>query len=163
MNIIKYVHLNKVDPDKFLTIKVAILEFKKSNGRRMSLEELTDFCKLEFEDFKFIDTLIHFYRDPSSGKEAQNDEKGDEPPVRDQESDNHQLEKPYTNYASIDQITRLYDILVNLYLLIPREKVFSHSSFMKMLNPENDEKQKHTLDSVANIIDEDASEKIRQK
>ena len=70
LNIIKFVHLNKIDPDKFLTIKVAMNEFKKSNGRRMSLEELTDFCKLEFEDFKFIDTLISFYKDPDSGKEA---------------------------------------------------------------------------------------------
>lgn len=89
VNIIKFVHLNKVDPDKFLTIKVAMIEFKKSNGRRMSIEELADFCKLEFEDFKFIDTLVHFYKDPESGKEAPKEgEKGDQAAARDYASDN---------------------------------------------------------------------------
>lgn len=72
LNILKFAHNNKVDPDKFLTIKVAVNEFKKQNGRRMSIEELSEFCKLEFDDFKFIDIFVSFCKDPETGYEAHN-------------------------------------------------------------------------------------------
>lgn len=35
-------------------------EFHLMKGRRMSVEELIDFCKLQFEDFKFIDSIIRY-------------------------------------------------------------------------------------------------------
>lgn len=72
LNVLKFAYNNKLDTDKFLTIKVAVAEFKKSNGRRMAIEELTDFCKLEFEDFKFIDILVQYCKDPETGEEAHN-------------------------------------------------------------------------------------------
>jgi hypothetical protein len=43
---------------KFLRIKVAVNDFLESKGRRMSIEELIEFCKLEFEDFKLIDFIV---------------------------------------------------------------------------------------------------------
>ena len=101
----------------------------------MAIEELTEFCKLEFDDFKFIDIFMQFCKDPETGYEAHNVKLDDEGKVRDYEKDNYKLETAYTSYISIEKIFRLYDILVNLHYLIPPDSVFSHSAFMKMLNP----------------------------
>ena len=38
----------------------------------MSIEELTEFCKLEFDDFKFIDIFVQFVKDPETGYELHN-------------------------------------------------------------------------------------------
>lgn len=164
LNIIKYSHNKKVDSDKYLTIKVAITEFKKSNGRRMSLEELADFCKLEFEDLKFIDIFVHFCKDPETGQEAHNMEVDPETgKVRDYTSDNCMLENPYTSYVSIDKIYKLYDILANLQWLVPGDQTFSHSSFMQMLNPDNSENALAKKETVKAIIDEEMGHRIRVK
>ncbi len=48
---------------KFLRIKVAVNDFLESKGRRMSIEELIEFCKLEFEDFKLIDFIVQFCKE----------------------------------------------------------------------------------------------------
>lgn len=96
----------------------------------MSIEELTEFCKLEFDDFKFIDQLVSFCKDPETGMEAHNVQKSEDGKVRDYEKDNYKLETAYTAYMSIEKIYRLYDILANLHYLVPTDKQFSHSAFM---------------------------------
>ena len=136
LNIIKFTHNNKLDSEKFLTVKVAVAEFKKQNGRRMSIEELTEFCKLEFDDFKFIDLFVQFCKDPNTGMEAQNVKQSEDGKVRDYEKDNYKLETAYTAYISIEKVSRVYDILVNLHYLVPTDRQFSHSAFVSMLNPE---------------------------
>ena len=136
LNIIKFTHNNKIENDKFLTIKVAVTEFKKQNGRLMSIEELQEFCKLEFDDFKFIDIFVQFLKDPETGYEAHNQTEDDQGRVRDYEKEHFKLETAYTSYISFEKLYKLYDILVNLHYFVPSDKTFSHSSFMKMLNPE---------------------------
>lgn len=152
MNIIKFTHNSRIDSDKYLTIKVAATEFKKTNGRRMSVEELTDFCKLEFEDFKFIDILVHYCKDPDTGHEIHNKEVDEQGKTRDYKKDNCDLENPYVSYVSLDKIYKLYDILANLSQFIPSNKPFSHSSFLKALDPEFDS-NKVLKETVKNTID----------
>lgn len=75
--------------------------------------------------------------------------------VRDYSTDNCKLETPFTSYVSLDKINRLYDILINLHLLMPNDKKFSHSTFMKVLHPDSAEDESGKKDSVKNLIDEE--------
>ena len=85
----------------------------------MSIEELMEFCKLEFDDFKFIDNFVHVCKDPETGYESHNVKKDDDEKVRDYEKDNYKLETAYTAYISPEKLSRLYDIIVNLHYFLP--------------------------------------------
>ena len=84
----KEVHSGKIDADKFYSLKVAIQEFSLINNRRMSLEELKEHCKMEFEDMSFIETLINYCRDQ------------DQPESPDKKQSGAYLENHYTAYVS---------------------------------------------------------------
>ena len=57
----------------------------------MSVEELIDFCKLQFEDFKFIDQIIRFCK---INEESQNENKNGT------QEDTNKLENLFTVYVS---------------------------------------------------------------
>ena len=64
----------------------------------MSLEELKEHCKMEFEDLNFIETVVNYCRDQ------------DQPDTPDKKQSGNQLENHYTAYASQDKLNNLHDI-----------------------------------------------------
>lgn len=60
----------------------------------------------------------------------------------------------HTAYVSFEKLYKLYDILVNLHLFVPVDQTFSHSAFMKMLNPEQSKADLAHKDSAKLIMEE---------
>lgn len=66
----------------------------------MSVEELIDFCKLQFEDFKFIDTIIRFCKINEDSENKQN--------IKEEEN---KIENSFTVYISQDKVQTMNEII----------------------------------------------------
>ena len=69
LEISKFIQNSHIDTRKFATLKTQVTQFREGKGRRMSIEELQDYCKTLFQDFKFIDMLVKFLKEEKMSKE----------------------------------------------------------------------------------------------
>jgi len=92
----------------------------------MSTEELKEFCKLEFEDFKFIDDIIQYTKEANPGPIRGLKDEDKKGRVRDYVSDNCMLENIYTEYVNQDRINTLYELVFNIYNFVPPNNKFTH-------------------------------------
>lgn len=92
----------------------------------MSTEELKEFCKLEFEEFKFIDDIIQFTKEANQGPIRGLKDEDKKGRVRDYVSDNCNLENVYTEYVSQDKIDKLYELVFNIYNFVGSHSKFTH-------------------------------------
>jgi hypothetical protein len=88
------------------------LHSSDQKGRRMSIEEMSIYCKTLFQDFKFIDMLVNFCKDTTI--------------------ENNENENSYTQYVSIDKVIKLNEIIQNLPLIINKDKNVSTSIYLAM-------------------------------
>ena len=94
-------------------IKMGVNDFVDKHGRRMSIEELSDFCKLHFDDFQFIDLIskysqqkVALVKDASQHTNQVTLGQGQE-----ENKESAKLENQYTTYVSPDKLNYLYDII----------------------------------------------------
>ena len=110
-------------PSSILSVKEAVNDFVEKRGRRISLEELIEICKLHLNDFKMIDQLCQYGKDRSmpTPKPAADKTTG---------TDQEQAENSYTQYIVTEKINMLCEIVFHLKELLG-DKLPTHSNFVK--------------------------------
>jgi hypothetical protein len=69
---------NGIDSRKFVTLKSGVLQFIENKNRKMSIEEMVDYCKTLFSDRNFVDMVTKFCVEEKSQQEKPKEEEEDE-------------------------------------------------------------------------------------
>lgn len=129
-HILKKVHDEGVSyVKKFHLLAVTIKDCQAKMKRRMSFQELTDICKVHFDDYQFIDQLANFAAEEKATAEAS--EKEGTPASVDAEKPDPKLENGFTMYINLNKIKTLCDIVMNLTRLL-EGKTITHANLVEI-------------------------------
>ena len=102
-----------------------IKDYKAKLNRRLSFQELTDFCKVHFDDYQFIDQIAQFAAEKTSTVQS-NDK-----PELEVTANDPKLENGFTQYISLDKIKNLCNVVMNLTRLLEGKSV-THANLVEI-------------------------------
>lgn len=104
--ILRLIAQSGIDSRKFETLRNGVIKFLETKNRKMSLEEMVDYCRTLFADRKFCDMLTKFCAEAGEKEDPQH------------ENEQNDLEKSYTTYISLEKLSFVKEVLENLPLVV---------------------------------------------